>query len=75
MKCPKCDREISTLRNIEAVVEYKVGLDAQGDMEYRQKESDDFYADIGDAFRCPECDEVLFNDEDDAIKFLKGGKA
>ena len=63
--CPKCNKEITSLRNIvTGSMEYYLSLNAQGDIQYETGETDEY--------RCPECDEVLFTSETEAIAFLKG---
>ena len=71
MKCPKCDREISSLQNIvTGTMDYEFKIDDAGDEEYTRME---FEANGNENdFVCPLCWEVLFNNEEDAIAFLKG---
>lgn len=67
LKCPKCGAEIDYLDNWES-----------GAMRYRLHpdggyEGQDFCADgKTNEFECPECQKVLFTNETDALKFLKG---
>lgn len=69
--CPKCDKEITSLRNIiTGSIEYHLSLDIQGDVDYETRE---FHPDGDiDEHRCPECDEILFTSDTKAIAFLKG---
>ena len=73
-KCLKCKEEINTLyfsktRNITG----SVGLDKDGDMEfdedYNIHDQQEPYA-----YRCPDCDEILFEDDEEAEKFLRNKK-
>lgn len=70
-KCPKCKKEIKTLRNIvTGTMEYELRVDKDGDCEYAKM---DFESDSGDNdFTCPLCRKILFNNEEDALEFLKG---
>jgi len=68
-KCPKCGKEIYHLLNIrEEIAKYVLSYDG-GEKRY-------FFADSwqGDwsVFKCPRCHEDLFDNEEDAIKFLDG---
>ena len=72
MKCPKCNREINTLQNIvTGTMEYELKIDKDGDREYAEMkfEADD---DGANDFSCPKCFDILFNNEENAIAFLKG---
>ncbi len=68
MICPKCKEEIEHLNNW-----------VSGERKYRfdgyTYEEEDQYS-FGDGktedYECPECSEVLFTDEEEATKFLKG---
>ena len=68
--CPKCKEEIETLQNVvSGSYRYDLYID-DGSENYEGK---DFVEDNNvNEFWCPECKEVLFTDEDKAIKFLKG---
>jgi hypothetical protein len=71
-KCPKCKKEIDHLYNISDKWErYIMTIDKQGYTDYEL--SKDWQGD-NNSFDCPECEEALFANEVDAIKFLKGGK-
>ena len=68
-KCPKCKKEIECLDNYQSGENhYRVWLNGE-DTDYDLKE---FQEDnqVND-YECPECGEVLFTDEDKAVKFLK----
>ena len=69
--CPKCNKEITSLRNIvTGSMEYYLSLDIHGDVQY---ETGEFEPDAGvNEYWCPECDEVLSTEEEGAITFLKG---
>jgi hypothetical protein len=64
-KCPKCNEEIDHLHLYERFEKkYDYGV-----------ESKFFIADVDPddiEFECPECNEALFDNEDDADAFLKG---
>jgi hypothetical protein len=65
MKCPKCKRKIKKLKCVL--------------LERTQHDFDGFYTfdrvieSKPQYFKCPFCKEILFTEEKDAIKFLKGG--
>jgi hypothetical protein len=73
-KCPnlKCGVEIDKLDNIvsgETVYRLRLSLDGT-EAEY---ETDEFYPDNGEnRYECHECQHVIANNEEEAIKFLKG---
>jgi DNA-directed RNA polymerase subunit RPC12/RpoP len=76
VRCPKCGKEIEELIYYqEGVVQsYWVGLDKDGDIEYNKIE--DIYDNSdGGVYCCPHCEAELFDDEDEARKFLLGKKA
>ena len=69
MKCPKCGKEIEYLMNTQT-----------GTYEH-YFERDGRYVSLGfdadgilNKYLCPECDEVLFNNEADASTFLSNIK-
>lgn len=67
--CPKCGKEIDYLRSFcKQSAEYTLQL-RNGEPDYEHLSSADFYED--EEFACPECDEILFTDEEEAIEFLK----
>jgi uncharacterized protein (UPF0212 family) len=65
-KCPKCGAEIHALVVFEKV-ENEWIFDGD-DYILTDKE----FVDVG-GFHCPACGELLFEDEMEASKFLKGG--
>jgi len=71
MKCPKCKKEISKLIALsdgKLIQNFIVNVDYP---EYSDIERDF----IDTEYRCPECGEMLFrNDEEKAINFLMGKK-
>jgi predicted RNA-binding Zn-ribbon protein involved in translation (DUF1610 family) len=75
VRCPNCGREISRLYYYETgvVQDYWVSLDKDGYIEYEK--INDLYYDSDGAFYCPHCNTRLFDDEDEARKFLLGKKA
>jgi hypothetical protein len=71
-KCPKCEQEIDRLVNWSSSLhKYLFTIDKKGDADY--EELDEVVGDIND-YECPECWEVLFSDEQDAITFLQGSQ-
>ncbi len=67
-KCPKCNEEITLLRWSENAVRFGT---------YFGKNQHNITYDVSsvesngnDEFSCPECDEVLFNEEEKAEEFL-----
>ena len=70
-KCPVCGEAINHLVNVqsgEQTYEFKIGKD--GDCHYKELE---FFTDDGtNSWNCPECDDELFLEEQDAEAFLKG---
>ena len=68
-KCPKCGKEINKLYNIQ-LGEMCWEMDEDGEYENRvdlfvQHDETNFW-------ECPECNERLFDNEEEAINFLKG---
>ena len=72
-KCPKCGKEIKELNNIQQVYHsYPMKLNKKGEPVYGKTPRT---WDSGPGtWACPECDQDLFDDEEAAIEFLKGGK-
>ena len=70
-KCPKCHKEVWKLLNyVSGEKKFDLILLEDGDTHYEEV---DFYEDSQtNDYECPECLEVLFGSEDEAIKFLKG---
>lgn len=72
VKCPKCGAEIDSLDDYSMCVQrfvFTVGSDGLGDYV---DVGDSVSADEPDDYKCPECGEVLFTDEEKALAFLKG---
>ena len=68
MHCFKCGKHISHLVNIET------GHQVYHLNKVQQYTLIEFIPDADiDEYRCPECDEVLFNNEASALKFIKKG--
>ncbi len=71
-KCPKCKEEINDLISVEsAKIVQRFSL-----VKYRGENSPEYHDVSRDfegnpEFFCPECDKVLFTDEDEAIKFFE----
>lgn len=68
-KCTKCGEDLDYLDNWQS-----------GEMWYKLR-NDGKYEEVSfdvdfkkNDFECPECGEILFTDEEKALKFLKGGK-
>lgn len=72
-RCPKCKKEIDYLFSDEAVwARYEARVEGN-DLEYGEmKEIVDVYDDRAQQFICPECNETLFENQEEAINFLKG---
>jgi len=69
-KCPECGEEIDHLNHYQAVtVKYIARLDAQGRMDYEEK--DRTGGDGTGQYNCPKCEETLFATDAAAIQFLK----
>jgi hypothetical protein len=68
-KCPKCKKEIDYLKYYEPREAYYHFRVRQSLADYEMIELLDL-DEVGD-FECPECSEVLFNDEAEAEKFLR----
>jgi predicted RNA-binding Zn-ribbon protein involved in translation (DUF1610 family) len=68
-KCPNCKKEIDHLIYIESgEMAYTFRVLNKKDVFYEQKE---FYPDNSSMyFECPECNETLFTNIEDAINFL-----
>jgi|GEM_PF-2996945 len=67
-KCPKCNEEITTLSLIQSERNF-YEFNAQGSI-YERELINQWDKD----FKCPKCDEGLFDNEDDALSFLNNGK-
>ena len=70
VKCPKCKMEIDYLKAEDwvsrgMILEVQNGREVYSDTEH--------YDDIRDEkFICPECNSVLFENEEEAVDFLNG---
>ena len=68
--CPKCNEKIKQLSyNSYVAVTQDFSVDETGFGEYSVM--DDYGEHINEEYKCPECYETLFTDEDKALKFLK----
>ena len=67
-KCPKCGKEIDHLRSFLPI--YDLTVDENGKKHYEFIE--DSPVAIKEHYTCPECRTVLFTDEEEAVKFLRG---
>jgi len=72
-KCFKCGAEIDYLDNIESGEKvYRMTLCSHG-MAHYEEEDDSFFPDGQvNHWECPECNRPLFDDEGEAVEFLKG---
>ena len=52
--------------------EYNLSLNEKGEPDYEYVNTLTWAGDS--EYCCPRCDEVLFKDEEEAVKFLKGGE-
>jgi len=66
-KCPKCKEKINTLINVQSGFIYWT-MNKKAD--YTGSINDFNTDDSVNEWCCPECNETLFNDEQDAIDFL-----
>ena len=71
-KCPSCGAEVSAL--IFSGLEWvsaTLTLDDYGNPQYTSWDSHDF-AENESEYSCPKCYTKLFDNEEDAVKFLRG---
>jgi len=67
MKCPECSQDISYLEDHPPVgTIFELSINEEGEPQY-----DEVGTGGDDEYKCPECGEVLFTNEEEAIKFLK----
>jgi hypothetical protein len=72
-KCPKCGKEINFLKSyVYSRDEFNFVIDNDGTFDYDYVDNWDCVIDR--EFCCPECEEILFTDEEDARDFLLGKK-
>lgn len=71
-KCPNCGAEIDKLEVVaRGSISWNFSLNDSGYCEYDNMLIGDEFD--GNTYYCPECDDELFTDEDDATDFLLGG--
>ena len=71
LHCPKCGKEIDSLMNMQRMMHANtMTVDSEGYADYEEEKSWDEGV---SEFECPECEEVLFINEEDAINFLTRG--
>ena len=72
VKCPKCGKEIDTLKNICTNIthEYTFYIASNGEADYKYERDLSEYSES--EYWCPECDAFLFDNEEEAERFLKG---
>ena len=69
--CPKCNEEIDNLNSyLKGEEKSKFYPDDNGEAEYQWQ---DFIDGDNIDFECPNCGQVLFQDEEEALKFLIKG--
>ena len=68
-KCPKCAHEICSLVVEETVREHTLELLEDGRTDFVFQE----VSPTPKGFYCPECDEMLFEEESEAREFLEDG--
>ena len=68
MKCPECGEEIDHLDVVEAWEKVYV-LRPNGETELISEAPSEF---LSPQFRCPECEAILTDDEDEALALLRG---
>ncbi len=73
VRCPECKKVIDNLVNVESGSNsYIMTVDLNKYASYKEEEFDpDSSVNVWD---CPECSAELFNNEEDALKFLLGAK-
>ena len=70
--CPKCGKEISYLWDFSKVENrYRFEI-FEGEVDYELVDS--YSLNEIDEWECPECTAVLFTDEEEAARFLRGEK-
>jgi len=70
VKCKKCGEVIERLCSY-ATATCNCSLDAEGNLVYEEEDMGRIAETI--EWRCPECDEVLAWNEDEAVSYLKDG--
>ena len=76
MKCPKCEKDIDSLRHEQSgLTTYDCWAEERSDCDNKYTELDyqhDEFIPDGEynVWKCPECKETLFTNADDALKFL-----
>ena len=69
-KCPNCGAEIDHLINwSEAEEKYIFRVSEEGEPDYEYVDS---IPKGKNDYECPKCNTVLFRDEEEAVKFLRG---
>ena len=72
-KCPKCGKEIDYLRDFSPVwQEFKAFIGKNGSLDFETAGNECPMDSRDDEYVCPECQEVLFIDYQQAENFLKG---
>lgn len=78
-KCPKCKREINELdfdvtsTCSGSIYKENIKENSWGKNCLEAYDSDSLLSNVEfDNFRCPACQEILFETEEEAIKFLRG---
>lgn len=70
-KCPECKAEIESLRHYEKVERcFDFGLDSEEKPDYSNSEIIDVEG-VDFEWLCPECSELITENEEEAINFLK----
>lgn len=76
-KCPECGKEITFLRDFSPSWQefsMTIGADGYGHFENEHNVFPMENEVPGDELECPECDQVLFTNVEEAEKFLREGK-
>ncbi len=71
-KCPKCGKDIDTLRYYCLNWHEETFSIDKNEPKYEAKIC--LYQPVKEEYFCPECDTLLFVKEEDAVEFLKGGE-
>jgi len=74
-RCPHCNKEIDYLENIqECIVTWEFRVDEEGIPCYPSDPIDIEPTDDLNEWVCPCCEQTIAYDEEEAVRFLMGGK-
>lgn len=75
VKCPECGeviRELNLVREFLQSQYYSIKLNEDGELDCEWRDTVEGDDETYRSYRCPECDETIAEDENDAISFLRG---